>query len=279
MKLTTRPCPLCGATNYEDTGAGVREFLGPRVAQCLGCQLVVLNPVMTDEEYTDFYNADAQRRFVQNITKDDYATKVSQNDYRRAGFVSATCSSGTILDVGSGLSGFVGLLPNAIGIDVSESRVAAAQARGLPVELCDINDWSKTMDTITMFHVLEHMINPLEALSKTRSLLAQGGRLVIEVPNLNDILVRLPAYRKFYYQNAHCTYFTPQTLSEMLNRAGLMVEEFVKIQRYSFDNHLHWLLKSAPGKIDSVRCFNPLYSWVLKALEAYDTILVVCYKG
>ena len=40
-----------------------------------------------------------------------------------------------------------------------------------------------TVDVIAMFHVLEHLEDPVEVLEECRSVLADDGRLFIEVPN------------------------------------------------------------------------------------------------
>jgi O-methyltransferase involved in polyketide biosynthesis len=97
--------------------------------------------------------------------------------------------------------------------------------------------------------VLEHVREPTRFLAQLAERLAPGGRLVVEVPNVDDALVRLyeiPAYRRFYYQKAHLWYFSASTLAEVLSQAGLTAE-VAGVQRYDLSNHLRWAISGASG--------------------------------
>lgn len=284
MELKNRSCPVCGSGISTSANFSVREFQtspAPRVVKCY-CGMVYLNPLMTDAEYKKFYDNDEQRKFAASVTGEtqvQYQSKVSKDDFRRVKMLNEYIFPNTrLLDIGSGLSGFVGLIDGAVGIDVSESRVRGAQAQNLNVKLCDIFDWNEEVDMVTLFHVLEHITEPHEFLRKVHSILATGGRLVIEVPNIDDALVGLDLYKAFYFQNAHCSYFNPQTLRGLLNRTGFVVSKEIRLQRYSIDNHLHWLLKSKPGKFAHISFLNEVYAWFLKVLKKHDTIFLVCNK-
>ena len=72
-------------------------------------------------------------------------------------------------------------------------------------------------------------------------------RLVIEVPNVADIYLRLSRpYRRFHFQTAHAVYFSPATLRKVLTGAGFAVESLEGVQRYAFNNALHWLTHRRP---------------------------------
>ena len=75
------------------------------------------------------------------------------------------------------------------------------------------------------------------------------GKLVVEVPNVDDALVsvyRVPAYVRFYYQKAHLYYFSRETLANTFALAGL--EGSIEgVQRYDLSNHLRWMLTGEPG--------------------------------
>jgi len=281
MKLRHRGCPLCD-NKYNSTGVRyTREFPdhGPKVATCVRCSAVFLNPVMTDEEYGRFYNNDGQKKFVQKMISNNYQYKPSEADRRRADLISKNIRAGArVLDVGTGYSNFVGLIDNATGIDISEPRVESAKQKGLDVRLCDINDWNEPVDVVTLFHVLEHIPEPKEFVSKIYNILNEDGILVVEVPNHDDALVRLKGYCDFYYQNAHCTYFTPSTLRLLLEKFKFDMIYGERVQRYSLDNHLHWLIKGKPGAFKHIGILNPIYSWVIKTIGMHDTVFLVCKK-
>jgi len=281
MDIIYRNCPICVGKSKNIITQFTREFpgSGPMVVSCSRCNLTYLSPVPTDKEYEKFYNNDRQRKFMENVIVEDYDGKVFDNDTRRVKLIKQYIDPGcSILDVGTGNSNFVGLMENAVGIDVSAPRVEAAIKSGRNVVNCNIFDWDKKVDVVTMFHVLEHITNPIDFVLRAKSILNDGGKLIIEVPNLNDALVGLNKYKDFYYQVAHCTYFTPSTLRAFLELCGLCVVNEVRLQRYSLDNHLHWLFRGRAGKFNNIGIFNQIYSQILKVIKKHDTIFVVCKK-
>jgi len=69
-------------------------------------------------------------------------------------------------------------------------------------------------DLITIIHVLEHFVEPMVLLEKARGLMAENGKLIIEVPLLD-------------YRLSHPIVFTEETFRAMLNRAGFAIERLI----------------------------------------------------
>jgi len=283
MDFINRECPICKKTLTPVKNKYTREFVGcgPQVAKCSCCGLTCLNPVMSDAEYNEFYNKDGQKGFVERLpnVSDSYDQKISSNDARRISLFHKVVKRGKrVLDIGTGNSNFIGMVDNATGIDINKGRVDDSVSRGLDVRHCNIYDWNESVDVVTVFHILEHITDPICFLHKIHGLLNENGILIVEVPNLDDVLVNLPSYGEFYYQNAHCTYFTPETLKLLVRRCGFDVADEISLQRYSLNNHLHWLIKGCPGKFKEFNLLNRIYSWALKVLRKHDTIFLVCVK-
>jgi 2-polyprenyl-3-methyl-5-hydroxy-6-metoxy-1,4-benzoquinol methylase len=77
-------------------------------------------------------------------------------------------------------------------------------------------------DLVTMWHVLEHLFDPLQVLSEVRRILKPGGILMLELPNLHCLPSALfGKYWGYLDVPRHLYHFTPQTLSTMLAKAGL----------------------------------------------------------
>lgn len=97
-------------------------------------------------------------------------------------------------------------------------------------------------DIITAFHVIEHLIDPVEALRKLSTKLRPNGKLVIEVPNSEDALLKLyrsKAFSEFTYWSCHLYLFNVKTLDILAKKAGLQTIFIKHIQRYSLANHLY----------------------------------------
>jgi SAM-dependent methyltransferase len=120
-------------------------------------------------------------------------------------------------------------------------------------------------DIVLMSHVLEHCIDPPRAIYNARHILAEGGRLVIEVPNN-----AAHGFRTFGPDwpwtdiPRHLNFFTEKSLTKMLRSAGLHVEtvyyvgyarQFLPewLPRNSWFDLLATAFSSRSRKYDSVR--------------------------
>ena len=97
-----------------------------------------------------------------------------------------------------------------------------------------------------MFQVLAHIAEPLKYLTTVLDWLKDSGKLVVEVPNLHDGLLRLSAgYQQFFYHEAHAFYYSPQALLAIMKSVGLRGPLIFK-QDYGLANHMHWHFTDCP---------------------------------
>lgn len=96
-----------------------------------------------------------------------------------------------VLDVGCGGGLFLRELgipqPQRVGLDFSPTAAAVAwKTNGVPA-VCGALPRAPfrpgSFGLITMYHVLEHLYDPVTYLEAARDLLAPGGRLIVQVPN------------------------------------------------------------------------------------------------
>ena len=141
-----------------------------------------------------------------------------------------------------------------------------------------------SFDMITMWHSLEHVHRPADILAESARLLVPGGRLIVAVPNIAS----WPAAwfgRDWFGLDLprHLMHFTPDTLREMIARAGFDVEEVRPIR------HADWL-RSSPrlanrsgngGLLKQVLRFKPaarLAAWACFLAGQSDCILARATK-
>ncbi len=73
-------------------------------------------------------------------------------------------------------------------------------------------------DVIVLFHVLEHLPDPPATLRLCREMLGDGGRLVVEVPDLSRALG--PTWTERYFHLPHLFDFTSASLDGLLWQTG-----------------------------------------------------------
>ncbi len=145
-----------------------------------------------------------------------------------------------LLDIGCGNGGFLLMARDRLGFEVEGTEldtVAAARAVGngikirhAPLPGMGLPDQSYTH--ITLSHVLEHVHDPLAALREIHAALVPGGRVWLQVPNLDGAShTRFGADCRLLEPPRHLVMFTPATLRAALQTAG-----FVEIRRVPVEN-------------------------------------------
>lgn len=232
--------------------------------QCSRCQLMWLSPKPAPDDlpalYADYYThgePEEKSIFVQAILRgipaatQDYGDMVSEPWVRRLGRVfsffgplkemGARGTMGlsrevgsTLLDFGCGDGAFLrhmrSLGWNVAGVE-QDARAAdiARQLIGEDVIFASIADAQTSMpegyDVITLSHVVEHLLDPVETLEACATCLRPGGKLVIATPNTASRGHR--HFRRNWLHldpPRHITLYNPSTLTDLARRAGFKVE-------------------------------------------------------
>ncbi len=137
---------------------------------------------------------------------------------------------GRVLDIGVGDGDFLDHLGRlgwrVEGTDFSAeaARLASTRLGGITVRVGSIEELDlehEQFDLITLWDVLEHLYNPLDALRRIHSLLKPGGLLIISVPNFASLESRLLG-RSWGHLDVprHLTHFTSDSLAKMLESSG-----------------------------------------------------------
>ena len=188
-------------------------------------------------------------------------------------------------DVGTGAGALLDALgPVARRVGAVEPQPefnAALRARGYEVHRSMAEIPEASQDVITLFHVFEHLFDPLGDLRVLRERLVPGGRIVIEVPHARDLLLDfldVEAFRSFTIWSEHLLLHTRESLRRFLEAAGFTDVTITGLQRYPVANHLHWLATGLPGghQIWSMlrdESLDTSYEQLLARLDMTDTLV------
>lgn len=250
-------CYLCSSCENKLIHKGVRGASDIDVYRCEKCGLVFLSKFI--EDIDEFY--ESSQMLAKDWSLDKIRKTTWRDDERRYNDFRGTIENRNIMDFGCGAGGFLSRARNTasdisgIELDTAIRNKLIEEGINMYASLDDCEErWGEwggiPWDVITMFHVLEHLPDPVNILSRLKKLVAPNGKIIIEVPNADDALLslyRCEDFADFTYWKCHLFLYTFSTLREVIEKAGLKVNFMRQIQRYPLANHLMWLSKGCPG--------------------------------
>lgn len=282
-------CPLCQGLDHEFVSDKVWSLESGKVFRCRVCDLTFIDPVMNDEEEKEFY-----RNYSKHVVaRGAVATEDPAELHRKAQAASIGRlekirayfgHSQRILEVGASTGAFLELLEgdDRFGVEPADAHRKFLErfCQKVYSDLSEVPE-APAFDIICMFHVFEHIRKPLPFLHECSRRLKKGGKIIIEVPHINDPLLKLyncAAFKEFYFQPMHPYVYSCSSLEHVFTNAGLKIEGFIYYQRYGLDNHLTWLTKGKPGcdpVFTSVFSDQTVYKAQLEHARITDTIFCV----
>jgi 2-polyprenyl-3-methyl-5-hydroxy-6-metoxy-1,4-benzoquinol methylase len=258
----------------------VRDNAELRVMECRACGLVFLSS--QDHITEQFYDEGGMHGGSVDPTR--WSHETAADDNRRFEYCRPFLANKRVLDFGFGNGGFLlrarAAAACVAGVDRDSTAADVLQTKGVIIA-ADLAGVPGTFDVITMFHVLEHMKDPRGVLTALASRLSPGGRLIVEVPNADDALIRLydvDAFKDFTYWSCHLYLFTASTLSTVFQQVQATSVRIQHVQRYPLSNHLYWLARGKPGGHVQWACLDhrsltEAYEARLASLGMTDTLL------
>ena len=196
---------------------------------CMETGLVRNDPVPGDEELAKFYAEDYRKDY--KASEKPRKRQILRNFRRVAAHVSEFSDvldqAQDVLDVGAGSGEFAYLMTRrgkkVTGIEPNKGYAAyCRQDLGLDVRTEHLSGdlfAGKQFDLIRLNHVLEHLNDPVRYLSMIAAWLRPGGRLYVEVPNIETYAREKSRGNMFHY--GHIWNFNPWTLRTAAALAGL----------------------------------------------------------
>jgi SAM-dependent methyltransferase len=236
-------CPLCTSSKNEVI-LSAPEFVLNRsryaLTRCRDCTHVFVNPAPDPAELESFYAEvtpllRAKYPIPPGRTENDLAqAHVEQEKVGLIRDLGLLKEKGSLLDIGYGNGAFILAMSqlgwSCTGIEFTdkvdlpfdpagrfEVRLGFDALRKLP---------EKQFDVITLWHVLEHLTDPIAELRWAKRALKPGGRILVAVPNFASLTAKL--FRQYWYGLVppwHLHQFQPRTLELALAEAGFALDE------------------------------------------------------
>jgi 2-polyprenyl-3-methyl-5-hydroxy-6-metoxy-1,4-benzoquinol methylase len=204
---------------------------------------------------------------LSDVEKHHLDEKVYDNRGNREVLRAVPAQATTVLDVGCGAGGNARILAQlgkiADGITLSDEEAREIKPFMRQVWIHNLEEGlpagarREAYDCVLCSHVLEHIVYPEKLLADIRQCLAQGGRLVVALPNLLYHWNRVQLLRGcFEYTNegvmdyTHVRWYTFTSAQRMLAGHGFVVETAIVEGRFPLPGIRRFVPWTVLGRLD-----------------------------
>jgi 2-polyprenyl-3-methyl-5-hydroxy-6-metoxy-1,4-benzoquinol methylase len=263
--FTAIACPLCGSDDYlvvsasrypEDFTAeqlqrafhaSSDEKLMDQLVRCRGCELIYVNPRISDDVLISSYESAVDPAFIgQNPERIRTFSRLLKKTLPRVGY--RMTPGARLLDVGCAGGAFLVAARDhgfdVTGVEPSRWLMESGRTRyGLDIRQGILAPGlfpDESFDVITLWDVIEHVPQPRELLGTIHSLLKPGGLLLVNYPDIGSWMARLLRKSWPFLLSVHLLYYTRETMTRQLRNAGFTP---VRIQPHFQSLKLGYILK------------------------------------
>jgi SAM-dependent methyltransferase len=227
-----RRCAVCGSEKkkalFEQRFTTVGVVTGYTVVVCQQCGFAFADEIPSRASFERYYRELSKYEYEQREGRESESDEERQRQIAAALEEWVPNRQSRILEIGCASGRLLSLLrqagfPNACGLDPSAACAAtAANLYGVPVRtgsVYDLPQLPEQYDFLILVGVLEHLCDLQGALAAMRGVLAEKGRIYIDVPDCSQFAGYPDApYQQF--STEHISFFSSVSLANLMRAHG-----------------------------------------------------------
>jgi len=229
-------CPAC---NADDADAIFIKY-EMQFRRCRQCETVYVNNRPTLEILDIYYsNSELYEFYRTNIFPASEEVRREKIFNPRMSRLLKICrqykvEQKLLIEVGAGFGLFSELIVQGnyfnrvIAVERSPDMAASCRQRSIeviekPIEEVDLGPLKAQV--VVSFEVIEHLFHPMNFIVKCASVIEPGGLIILTCPNSKGFDLQILGKLSHTYDGEHLNYFTPYSLTLLLERCGFDVCE------------------------------------------------------
>ena len=238
-EFESHDCPWCQNSEYKIVVSGPDLLAGLpgrfQFVKCSNCGLLRQEPRLSWKDLLRYYPPNYISHQPLPVEEHNILTRMTRRYglQKRVRFIKKYVPSGNWLDVGCG-SGLIlseAKYANTWSLEglepVTKQALSTSRKLDIPVHNSAFEEFdapNSSYDLITMFDVLEHLLNPIEGIKKVSRLLKANGYFIFAIPNLNSYDRKLfKSYWVGYDLPRHLFLYPHDLLEKMLSSFDLQI--------------------------------------------------------
>jgi 2-polyprenyl-3-methyl-5-hydroxy-6-metoxy-1,4-benzoquinol methylase len=258
------------------------------VFQCSKCLSVFLGDIELNDEYYEKYyelgyygdSNEKKKTFLDKVMnyffkysvkrKERLILKSSKRAHDRISILDVGCGNGTFLEALDGKK------IEKYGLEINQEGCEICRSKGINVYkglLGEVDMKGKKFDVVTMWHVLEHVEDPVGTMKEVREALNEDGIFVFQVPNARSFGFRIGG-AKWFHLDSPRHLFVPsyKGLEAALGESGFEVIG-VSNEFYDYPLDLFWSVRDNWLKF-VIYPFYPLFKFLSR-----ENLTIICKKA
>ena len=236
-------CPTC---NHQPDAPLFTKHIG-EYAHCPQCDHIFLLNPLSPEKLISFYTNYPTSSLEWHQNESDFYRRIYQKGIK---LFSPHCSGRRLLDIGCSSGYFLSFAAqeglDAFGIEPNAQEAHYAVTNGIKVIGSTIDDLShdeQGFDIISLWDVLEHILDPVSYVQNLRVLLRNKGLVFVQVPTSDSLAARIMRDSCNMFDGIeHLTLFSSKSLDIAFDKAGFtcLAKQSVISEVHAITNYLSY---------------------------------------